>query len=1796
MSGYAITSIKLITATPSGGISAGIVASLQVFDLSTHGEKVAFDWYGYDGSTLAAGASSYNWNTYVRDTESNSTSLVASEAFLPAISGDGTVVSFLTWLPLAPGDSTNYDVYLRNLQTGAATLVSHVSGSASGGNYNSGVYGSPVSADGQRVAFTSQATNLTGDAGVSGYNIFVTDTATGLVSLVSRANGASGTASNNAFYLDIAASGQYVSFYSFQPLTADAAGRNSIYLRDVQANTTILVSRADGATGAAANTWTGLSGVSANGRYVVFDSAENLAAGDSNNGGIDVFLRDTVDGTTKLISRASGAAGAGGTGASYSPSISDDGRYVAFSSDSPNLVAGDTNNTSDIFVRDTVANTTTRISVGLDGSQTSFGFSQYAKISGDGHHVAFFSTDTQTLAGIAPNGYLQLFMATLSGAPDAPGIVRLVDDVPLFTGNIAAGGLTNDATPGVVVSLANATAGDTLTLLLDGASIASTTLNAADIAAGSVTLAASVPTDGAHIFTATLGNSGGTSDPSATFVFRLDTAGPAISSPDLAPASDTGISATDNLTKLDTLTFTGTTEANLSVALFADGKQVGAGNADAAGGWSITTTPLAAGSRSVTAIATDAAGNVGTSGALTVTIDQTGPSVLLLRTSDGSLTFGETAVIYLATSEQVRGVEAADFTVAGGSLGAPAGNASLLGFGFGLRLPDGTFEPLGIYPPGTFWTSTFTPTGNASGSATLQLTGAYFDDAGNAGSASGLLTMAYDTRLVTAQPPVDPNVVTGPRDFTISTNIPLVGLEVSDFSENIGNVTSLTGGPTAFTGTYTPPANTEGTATISVSGANYAAGNGSPGVDISFNLNVDTLAPTVTVTTSNQLVNGTQTAIITYTFSEAVTGLEQADLDVLGGAISAPTGSGKIWEATFTPGPNYEGFVSAGIKPFSYTDLAGNPGTPGSKIFRVDSIAPVLGFTGIDIDSGRSTTDLITNDTNLIFLGTISEAGTLKVEQQLLPDGKWSTLDAAAAVNPGNISFGPTTELTDGTRQFLATPTDIAGNIGKAVTLTVTTDTKAPAAPELSGITIDTNTPDDRVTSDHTLFFTGTAEANSLVVLSRDGKTLGQAIAGADRTFIIDARSTNLPDGTLQFTATATDLAGNTSAPSGKFQVIVFPGDIKLDTGPVWYQTLTGDYGDDTLTAAGGFNTALGAYGDDLITLGGYANTILGGDGNDTIDAGEGLASIDGGAGDDRITARGYNNTIQGGAGNDVINAGDGNSRIDGGAGNNTITVGGYNNTIQGGAGNDLVYSVDGNSSFNLGDGNNEIHARGFNNIVTLGHGNNIVEDFDGNSTITAGNGNNIITLHGFSNIVTLGSGANLLLLLGGGHNTVTTTGGGNILRAEGNGNLITLGGDAGSNTAVFSGPLAGYSFAHLDSPTRGHGLAVTATGPGWTLDLFNVEKLQFANGVDLANYSGATQGLMARLDIPSLNTGDAAGDNLTGVEGLIGSHFADILVGDEGANTILAGLGADYVAGVGGADSLFGEGGNDTLEGGTGADALNGGDGFDFATYRTSADGVTARLDYPALNTGDAQGDTYSGIEGLIGTGFFDFLVGDDGANTIYAGGTWDYVAGNAGNDLIFGEDGTDTLDGGTGDDTLVGGTGADSLLGGGGIDFASYATAAAGVTARLDFASLNTGDAAGDSYTAISGLLGSEFADTLIGAGGSQTLSGGAGGDALVGGKASDTLYGGAGVDFFGFAVEDFEAGVWDVIKDMNAGGEADWFVTSGIARPSIWALDWQGGIVVTIADVGFGNGGGGVFIENFTATQFWSQLYTL
>src|SRR4028119_1945795 len=136
--------------------------------------------------------------------------------------------------------------------------------------------------------------------------------------------------------------------------------------------------------------------ISADGRFVAFDSnASNFVPGDTNNNN-GIFVRDTLTNTTTGVSVDS--AGNQGNRSSLGPSISADGRFVAFSSDASNFVPGDTNSTEDIFVRDTLTNTTTLVSVDSAGNQANMG-SEDPSISADGRFVAFYSLASNIVPG-----------------------------------------------------------------------------------------------------------------------------------------------------------------------------------------------------------------------------------------------------------------------------------------------------------------------------------------------------------------------------------------------------------------------------------------------------------------------------------------------------------------------------------------------------------------------------------------------------------------------------------------------------------------------------------------------------------------------------------------------------------------------------------------------------------------------------------------------------------------------------------------------------------------------------------------------------------------------------------------------------------------------------------------------------------------------------------------------------------------------------------------------------------------------------------------------------------------------------------------------------------------------------------------------------------------------------------------------------------------------------------------------------------------------------------------------------
>nr|WP_281379155.1 calcium-binding protein [Chthonobacter rhizosphaerae] len=191
--------------------------------------------------------------------------------------------------------------------------------------------------------------------------------------------------------------------------------------------------------------------------------------------------------------------------------------------------------------------------------------------------------------------------------------------------------------------------------------------------------------------------------------------------------------------------------------------------------------------------------------------------------------------------------------------------------------------------------------------------------------------------------------------------------------------------------------------------------------------------------------------------------------------------------------------------------------------------------------------------------------------------------------------------------------------------------------------------------------------------------------------------------------------------------------------------------------------------------------------------------------------------------------------------------------------------------------------------------------------------------------------------------------------------------------------------------------------------------------GQDEAVYWQATAGVVADLTDFALNTGEAAGDRYVSIERLGGSNHRDSLRGDAAANVLSGHSGNDDLFGRGGADRLDGGVGNDTLVGGDGADHLIGGSGTDTASYAGASKAVTANLGKSSLNTNEAKGDVYAGVENLLGSSHSDTLTGDAGSNWLYGGGGNDTMSGGSGNDRLVGGAGRDKLAGGSGRDAFV-------------------------------------------------------------------------------------------------------------------------------------------------------------------------------
>jgi Tol biopolymer transport system component len=360
----------------------------------------------------------------------------------PRTSADGRYVVFQSFAEdIVTNDGNGAsDVFRRDLQTGITELASFDEAT---GTY-AGSDGASVSADGRYVLFRSIRTGVP-PAGDIHQGLFVRDMDADTTTRVDLTpGGGEPDPAGESISGTISADGRFVVFYSTaDDLVADDGNNFSdVFVRDLMDETTTRVSvdtNGDDANGISEFAEGDPPAISADGKYVAFNSdATDLTTAPDGNGTTDVFVRDLLSGTTTRTSVDT--SGDDSDGFSFGPSLSADGRTIAFTSAASDLVAGDASEDRDVFVRDLDAGTTIRASVDAGGGDAD-GPSVQAALSGDAAHIAFTSDATDLVSGDT-NGFTDVFVRDLTVGSTARVSVDVLDrdangfsDDPSLTGD-----------------------------------------------------------------------------------------------------------------------------------------------------------------------------------------------------------------------------------------------------------------------------------------------------------------------------------------------------------------------------------------------------------------------------------------------------------------------------------------------------------------------------------------------------------------------------------------------------------------------------------------------------------------------------------------------------------------------------------------------------------------------------------------------------------------------------------------------------------------------------------------------------------------------------------------------------------------------------------------------------------------------------------------------------------------------------------------------------------------------------------------------------------------------------------------------------------------------------------------------------------------------------------------------------------------------------------------------------------------------------------------------------------------
>ena len=426
---------------------------------------------------------------------------------------------------------------------------------------------------------------------------------------------------------------------------------------------------------------------------------------------------------------------------------------------------------------------------------------------------------------------------------------------------------------------------------------------------------------------------------------------------------------------------------------------------------------------------TDAAGDAGTAGTTPViSIDTLAPTVAITL-ADSTLTKGETTTVTFTFSEVPTGFDLSDVTVENGALSA-----------FTV-----TADPL-------VYTATYTPTDDLEDATNMISVGTgYTDAAGNTGTAAASANYSIDTLAPTVAITLADSTLTKGETTTVTFTFSEVptGFDLADVTVENGALSAftVTADPLVYTATYTPTDDLEDATNMISVGTGYTDAAGNTGTAAaSANYTIDTLAPSVTITSDVSAVKIGETATITFTFSDDPVGtFADEDIATTGGTLSPISGTADplVYTAIFTPTPDTaSGTASITVADGSYTDTAGDAGTAGTTpVISIDTLAPTVAITLADSTLTKGETTTVTF--------TFSEVPTgFDLADVTVENGALSAFTVTADPLVYTATYTPTDDLEDATNMISVGTgyTDAAGNTGTAAaSANYTIDTLAPS-------------------------------------------------------------------------------------------------------------------------------------------------------------------------------------------------------------------------------------------------------------------------------------------------------------------------------------------------------------------------------------------------------------------------------------------------------------------------------------------------------------------------------------------------------------------------------------------------------------------------------------------------------------------------------------------------------------------------------------------------------------------------------